>query len=639
MIRTQLKKYKPFAQGIMRQLTGYNYFASLLLFLLANIWQGVGENQNLETNSADVLDRYERLKVEYASEFTNKDFLAQVDSLMNRLQQLNDGDTYLEIGLEKWQALNQIGFYTMVQDEIEYVFSQNSLKISIENKEKASLLLMQAYVNSRAITKAQSLGVEILQATENIETATRAKYYLSVVYAYAGKYQESIELLTENLDYYIAINDTAAQIVVLNNAAQTNQDLNQPTQTEYFFKRAETLAIESGDLENQLLIYSNMGVFYKTQQNYELARAYYEKGLTISLQRNDLSATAQNMFNIGNIYYEEGNYREAVNYYNESLEIVEELNYEYPKALIYMMKGAVSIDLGFYDEANQYLMQAKKINSLINDLESSLFLYDKLSTLKQLTGDYQAAFEYLSNIVDLKDQKFASASLDSLNQAVIKFQLNEEMLRLENTAIEYEKLIQQRVFGIALILLLGIGLSITLVLNNRKKALIEKLFSNYKTERQAESDTQTKGKKSLISPSNNSSNNVFEKLFFINKSKGSIPSEHQDLFNQIGTVVLEEELFRDTELTLVKLAKRVNSNTTYVSEAINSNLGMRFNSFLNRIRIHEAQKIMLEQDEPIDRVMRMSGYRNRSTFYRAFQAETGLTPREFITSKQKSTHP
>ena len=639
MIRTQLKKYKPFAQGIMRQLTGYNYFASLLLFLLANIWQGVGENQNLEINSADVLDRYERLKVEYASEFTNKDFLAQVDSLMNRLQQLNDGDTYLEIGLEKWQALNQIGFYTMVQDEIEYVFSQNSLKISLENKEKASLLLMQAYVNSRAITKAQSLGVEILQATENIETATRAKYYLSVGYAYAGKYQESIELLTENLDYYIAINDTAAQIVVLNNAAQTNQDLNQPTQTEYFFKRAETLAIESGDLENQLLIYSNMGVFYKTQQNYELARAYYEKGLTISLQRNDLSATAQNMFNIGNIYYEEGNYREAVNYYNESLEIVEELNYEYPKALIYMMKGAVSIDLGFYDEANQYLMQAKKINSLINDLESSLFLYDKLSTLKQLTGDYQAAFEYLSNIVDLKDQKFASASLDSLNQAVIKFQLNEEMLRLENTAIEYEKLIQQRVFGIALILLLGIGLSITLVLNNRKKALIEKLFSNYKTERQAESDTQTKGKKSLISPSNNSSNNVFEKLFFINKSKGSIPSEHQDLFNQIGTVVLEEELFRDTELTLVKLAKRVNSNTTYVSEAINSNLGMRFNSFLNRIRIHEAQKIMLEQDEPIDRVMRMSGYRNRSTFYRAFQAETGLTPREFITSKQKSTHP
>lgn len=639
MIRTQLKKYKPFAQGIMRQLTGYNYFASLLLFLLANIWQGVGENQNLETNSADVLDRYERLKVEYASEFTNNDFLAQVDSLMNRLQQLNDGDTYLEIGLEKWQALNQIGFYTMVQDEIEYVFSQNSLKISIENKEKASLLLMQAYVNSRAITKAQSLGVEILQATENIETATRAKYYLSVGYAYAGKYQESIELLTENLDYYISINDTAAQIVVLNNAAQTNQDLNQPTQTEYFFKRAETLAIESGDLENQLLIYSNMGVFYKTQQNYELARAYYEKGLTISLQRNDLSATAQNMFNIGNIYYEEGNYREAVNYYNESLEIVEELNYEYPKALIYMMKGAVSIDLGFYDEANQYLMQAKKINSLINDLESSLFLYDKLSTLKQLTGDYQAAFEYLSNIVDLKDQKFASASLDSLNQAVIKFQLNEEMLRLENTAIEYEKLIQHRVFGIALILLLGIGLSITLVLNNRKKALIEKLFSNYKTERQAESDTQTKGKKSLISPSNNSSNNVFEKLFFINKSKGSIPSEHQDLFNQIGTVVLEEELFRDTELTLVKLAKRVNSNTTYVSEAINSNLGMRFNSFLNRIRIHEAQKIMLEQDEPIDRVMRMSGYRNRSTFYRAFQAETGLTPREFITSKQKSTHP
>ena len=98
---------------------------------------------------------------------------------------------------------------------------------------------------------------------------------------------------------------------------------------------------------------------------------------------------------------------------------------------------------------------------------------------------------------------------------------------------------------------------------------------------------------------------------------------------------MEDELFRDVELTLVKLAKTVNSNTTYVSEAINSNLGMRFNSFLNRIRIHEAQKIMLEQDVQIEQVLLMSGYRNRSTFYRAFQIETGLTPREFISSKQK----
>ena len=650
MVKAQLKKSRFFTKVATSPHIRRHIIASCTIFFLTNMWLGIGVNQHygsvlareIDTQdqqqnetSAGVLERYERLKIEYNQELNNKDFLEKADSIMGRLQQLEGYDAYLTIGLEKWPIQNQMGFYTKVQEEVEYILRLSPSKVTVERKEKAELLLLQAYVNSRAITKAQSLGVEILQATENIKTATTAKNYLSNVYAYAGKYQESMELLTENLEYYINIKDTAAQIVVLNNAAQMNHDINQHTQTEYFYKRAEDLAIESADLNNQSLVYSNMGVYYKTIENYEQARLYYEKGLDISLQMNDLSAMAQNLFNIGNVYYEEGNFREALTYYNESLAIVEDLNYEYPKALIYMMKGTVSMDLGFYNEADQYLMQAKKINSLNSDVESSLFLYDKLSILKQLTGDDEAAFEYLSNKTDLIENKYEAASLDSLNQAIITFQLNEEMLRLENSAIEYEKLIQQRVFGLVLIVLLGIGLSITLVLNNRKKALIEKLFKNYKTELQAESTRKNLTQKDSSDPTNNPSEKVLDKLFFNSTAELSKPNDHQGLFEQICKVVLEDELFRDVELTLVKLAKTVNSNTTYVSEAINSNLGMRFNSFLNRIRIHEAQKIMLEQDVQIEQVLLMSGYRNRSTFYRAFQTETGLTPREFISSKQK----
>ena len=170
-----------------------------------------------------------------------------------------------------------------------------------------------------------------------------------------------------------------------------------------------------------------------------------------------------------------------------------------------------------------------------------------------------------------------------------------------------------------------------LVLNR----LIEKLFKNYKTALQAKSTGKNLTQKDSSVPTNNPSEKVLDKLFFNSTAELSKPNDHQGLFEQICKVVLEDELFRDVELTLVKLAKTVNSNTTYVSEAINSNLGMRFNSFLNRIRIHEAQKIMLEQDVQIEQVLLMSGYRNRSTFYRAFQTETGLTPREFISSKQK----
>ena len=167
------------------------------------MWLGIGVNQyygsvlarEIDTQdqqqnetSAGVLDRYERLKIEYNQELNNKDFFDKADSLMSRLQQLEGYDAYLTIGLEKWPIQNQMGFYTKVQEEGEYILRQSPSKVSVERKEKAELLLLQANVNSRAITKAQSLGVEILQATENIKTATTAKNYLSNVYAYAGKY-------------------------------------------------------------------------------------------------------------------------------------------------------------------------------------------------------------------------------------------------------------------------------------------------------------------------------------------------------------------------------------------------------------------------------------------------------------------
>ena len=603
-----------------------------LLFTFTNEIQLAG------LSSAQILEQYERLKIEYAEEFNDEDFSAKVDSLMSALQQVEDYEALVKIGVEKWLALNKMGFYSQVQLEVEELLSQSSAKISIEHREEASLLLLEAYVYLRALTKAQSLAVELIENSTKLEAIITAKYYLSNVYAYAGKYEEAVELHVDNLEYYISTNDTAAQIVTLNNVAQINQDLNQYSQAEFFYKKAEALAIESGDLDKQSLIYSNMGVYFKTVENFEQARTYYEKGLQISTQMNDLSGMAQNLFNIGNIYYEEGNYREALNYYDESGTIVDRLGVEYPKALIYMMQGTVSIDLGFYDEADAYLIQAEQIIGSNNDVESTLFLYEKLALVKQLTGDYEAAFDYLSNRTELIENKYESTSLDSLNQAIINFQLSAEKLRLENTTIEYEKLVQQRVFGIVLILLLGLGLSITLILNNRKKILIEKLFNNYQIEIEAETTKTTKEKKTSSEAKNTAQVNTLDKLFYNSRALDNKSLEHQELFDQICKAVFEEELFRDVELTLSKLAKEVNSNTTYVSEAINTNLGMRFNSFLNRIRIHEAQKIMLEEDVQIDQVLLRSGYRNRSTFYRAFQAETGLTPREFISSKQKAKY-
>ena len=59
---------------------------------------------------------------------------------MGRLQQLEGYDAYLTIGLEKWPIQNQMGFYTKVQEEVEYILRLSPSKVTVERKEKAELL-------------------------------------------------------------------------------------------------------------------------------------------------------------------------------------------------------------------------------------------------------------------------------------------------------------------------------------------------------------------------------------------------------------------------------------------------------------------------------------------------------------------
>ena len=69
---------------------------------------------------------------------------------------------------------------------------------------------------------------------------------------------------------------------------------------------------------------------------------------------------------------------------------------------------------------------------------------------------------------------------------------------------------------------------------------------------------------------------------------------------------------------------------TVLSNAINQEEGMNFNSFINRLRILESQRIMksepsLSFQELAERV----GFSEQSNFTNAFKHWTGRTPREY----------
>lgn len=128
---------------------------------------------------------------------------------------------------------------------------------------------------------------------------------------------------------------------------------------------------------------------------------------------------------------------------------------------------------------------------------------------------------------------------------------------------------------------------------------------------------------------NNRKNSSIKKEKYANKK---IPvSEAETLLSQIETLMQEDQLFKDSNLSLNKLAGHLNIRPHLLSQLLNDNLEKSFTQFLNEYRIEEAKKMLIDnQNLKIQAIAEICGFNSNSTFYTAFKKITHTTPAEFI---------
>ena len=103
--------------------------------------------------------------------------------------------------------------------------------------------------------------------------------------------------------------------------------------------------------------------------------------------------------------------------------------------------------------------------------------------------------------------------------------------------------------------------------------------------------------------------------------------------SKIETLIQEEKLYQNPELTLTDLAKKLETNVSVISKTINQGFQMNFNDYINNFRI-EAVKISLSNGEhkksTLLGIAYDCGFNSKATFNRAFKKNTGKTPKEYI---------
>ncbi len=104
------------------------------------------------------------------------------------------------------------------------------------------------------------------------------------------------------------------------------------------------------------------------------------------------------------------------------------------------------------------------------------------------------------------------------------------------------------------------------------------------------------------------------------------PERDWPAFGQrVAAAVIAGRWWREPALDLDELARRLGTNTNYLSRALNDGLGESFSGFINRLRVAEAQQ-RLRGDEDVLTVGLAVGFGSKASFNRVFRASTGTTP-------------
>jgi len=118
----------------------------------------------------------------------------------------------------------------------------------------------------------------------------------------------------------------------------------------------------------------------------------------------------------------------------------------------------------------------------------------------------------------------------------------------------------------------------------------------------------------------------------------SVSDVDRQLFEQLQQLLQDENLYRDSAISIEVIARRMKINRTYLSRAINNCSRKNFNVYINEFRIKEAIKLMSADDKKfsLEGFAFETGFNDRRAFYRAFRKLTGLSPSDFRSNLQKS---
>jgi AraC-like DNA-binding protein/putative methionine-R-sulfoxide reductase with GAF domain len=119
------------------------------------------------------------------------------------------------------------------------------------------------------------------------------------------------------------------------------------------------------------------------------------------------------------------------------------------------------------------------------------------------------------------------------------------------------------------------------------------------------------------------------KLEQLTKKESHTITNDNAYYKELCYLLENEKIYRDPDLSLSRIAKKLDISSTYLSQLVNTLSGANLSDFINVYRVKDAQRLLTHPNYISYSILSIgleSGFNSKSTFYAAFKKHAGMTP-------------
>lgn len=480
--------------------------------------------------------------------------------------------------------------------------------------------------------KAFDLLEKELRSREKLRVKSLLLNYAGLIAWKRKELGRAAEKFQEGTEFSELIGDQVQVVKFLNNQSKVYMEAGKYSMAITISRKSDSLssAISTEYSPNQFKnakssVYFNLGMSYeellKKEESSIISGVHYADSAIHYYQKciffSDLSPVNKvcAQLNMANIYWLEGSLEKAKDVYLGLMQYCKENNYiEQVQTASYNI-GLLLYELKDYKEAYGFFKEVETIYEDYGGMGQVSYVYSCffLAMIYDRSGEVENAQQYFDRYSECAETLFQEETngIQELNGFITQEEINKSIEAFESR-LRRQSMMNWGLGSIGVIAVLALLYFLVRNIRDKRKAHLkmEKLIQEIRD------GNQTLEEEEASVP-----------RFEINNEK------EEEIINQLEKMVAKQQYLK-TDFSLAYVAKKIRTNTTYLSRVVNKHYGKSFREFSNELKINYAMHQLISNTTyrkySTQAIAESVGFKNATSFTRSFKKRTGMTPVQFI---------